>query len=154
MFAFAQNASAHDDSSKDQGDGSVRTVSMADNGDVLVRGARVTAVNDDAISATVAWNSLSLAWTLETDGDTGYVKKDNGGLARGDIAVGDTISFTGDLVTSASALTVSVDTLKDWTRPVDSDDGDDDNGNGNGNNGKHLGWFNWLKDWPIKLGHK
>ncbi len=106
------------------------SVTIGSEGNALVRGAEVTDVTDGTITARTVWDDGSLTWTLQTDGDTGYVdrNKDEGSLS--DIDDGDVISFAGALT---GGLTVSADTVREWPDEDDVSDTKDDNG-------KHEGW--------------
>lgn len=91
--------------------GSTLEVHIYDNGKVLVRGAKVTAVGTNTVSANTVWGATNLAWTVNTDNSTEFVK--NSSVSA--ISVGDYISFNGNLVVTSSGLTVNAKTLKDWS---------------------------------------
>lgn len=95
--------------------GSTLEVHIYDNGKVLVRGAKVTAVSGATVTATTAWGSTSLSWTVNTDSSTEFVRNFGGKSGVSEISAGNYISFNGDLVITASGLTVNAKTLKNWS---------------------------------------
>lgn len=109
---FMNAGTAHADS---KGDGSRIEVSIGESGRVLVRGAKVTSVASSTITANTSWGASVLGWTVKTDGNTDFVahKGSNGGLA--DIAIGDTVSFSGKLDQTLNGLQVHANVVKDWT---------------------------------------
>ena len=116
-IAFAKsNENDHKDKNDAHSVGSTLEVHIGDDGNVLVRGAKVTAINGSAITATTAWGSASLTWTVNTNASTNLVRRFGGDFTSlSEIATGDLISFTGPLNTTAGQLTVTAKTLKDWS---------------------------------------
>lgn len=94
------------------------SVDVGANGNALVRGAEVTAVTDSEVKAETSWGSAVLNWVVKTDAETEYVGNNGKEMARGDIAVGDTISFRGTLDQTVSSLVVKAKVVKDWTKSV------------------------------------
>lgn len=96
--------------------GSTLEVHISDNGKVLVRGAKVTAVSGSIISASTSWGVASLAWTVNVMTDSQLIKRSGGRSLMSEIVVGDFISFQGTLVTtSATPIIVNATTVKDWS---------------------------------------
>ncbi len=95
--------------------GTTLEVHINDNGTVLVRGAKVTAVSGNTLNANTAWGAASLSWTVNTDNGTKFVRKSNGASSIGEVSVGDLVSFQGNLVTTGSGLVVNAKTVKDWS---------------------------------------
>ena len=96
--------------------GSSLEVNINGDGGVLVRGAKVTAVSSSTISATTAWGSNVLSWTVNVDGSTELVpRKGENKITLSDIMVDHIISFKGDLVTTGSGLVVNAKVVKDWS---------------------------------------
>lgn len=97
--------------------GSTLEVHFFDSGKVLVRGAKVTSISGNTVNAFTAWGSVNLNWAVNVDPNGSKVVRKFGGVASvSEIAVGDLISFHGDLVTTtASPLTVNAKTVKDWS---------------------------------------
>lgn len=96
--------------------GSTLEVHIQDNGKVLVRGAKVTAISGNTISAVTAWGSVILNWNINVDSNTELVRRFGGISSVSEISVGDFISFNGILLTTASSpFTVQAKVLKDWS---------------------------------------
>lgn len=81
-----------------------------------MRGAKVTAIGASTISATTAFGSTTVAWTINTASSTEIIAKGKGKISLSDIVVGDFVSFNGRLNTAASSLTVDAKVVKDWSR--------------------------------------
>lgn len=90
-------------------------VSIAQNGMVLVRGAKVTSVSGSTIQAGVTFGSFTMNWTVKTSGDTEFVRYHGGRGTISDVAVGHIISFRGKLDTTASSATVNAGTVRNWS---------------------------------------
>ena len=106
------------DNDKQKGDDNRRTVqrvevAITDSGNVLVRGAKVTAVSGSTITVTTTAGASTLTWTVTTDSSTAFSASTGGSSSLGAISVGDTISFVGTL--SGSSLSVKASAVKDWT---------------------------------------
>ncbi|MDO8523687.1 MAG: DUF5666 domain-containing protein [bacterium] len=98
--------------------GSAVEVVITPTGDVLVRGAKVTAISGGTITAATTWGGTSIPWSVVTDGATTFLNKVGAALSLSDIAIGDTISFVGSW-NSGSALSVHAQAVKDWTKGTD-----------------------------------
>jgi len=106
------------DNDKQKGDNDRRAtqrveVAITDSGNILVRGAKVTAVSGGTITATTVAGASTLTWTVTTDSSTAFSASAGGSSSLGSISVGDTISFAGTL--SGSSLSVKATAVKDWT---------------------------------------
>ena len=88
-------------------------VAVADSGNVLVRGAKVTGVSGSTITVTTTAGASTLTWTVTTDGSTSFVTSTGSGSSLGAVSVGDTVSFAGAL--SGTGLSVKATAVKDWT---------------------------------------
>lgn len=99
-------------------DGSAVEVAITHNGDVLVRGAKVTAVSGNTISATTLWGATTLSWSVVTDTGTMFSNR-SGNTTIADIAVGDTVSFAGKW-NAGTSLSVHARAVKDWTRGIET----------------------------------
>jgi len=123
LFALAQD----DDNKKSKMtasfDETAVSISISDNGSVLVRGAEVTDVSGDRITAVTEVGSLDLVWRIDTNSDTDFVDEDGAGIGSNDVNDGDYVSFSGSLDTDSEVFTVDANTVRDWS--VDSDDDDD-----------------------------
>lgn len=99
--------------------GNEASVAIGAEGKALVRGAEVTSVSADHITAKTIWSGTSLTWTVETDGDTNYVNAGGKSAVRADIEEGDVISFSGML---NGSLSVAADIVRSWTAPATDGD--------------------------------
>ncbi|KKW20010.1 MAG: hypothetical protein UY63_C0003G0023 [Parcubacteria group bacterium GW2011_GWA2_51_10] len=90
---------------------------IAPSGQVLVRGAKVTAVASSTITSTVSFGSVNLAFVVKTDGSTHFVNRNERRASASDVSVGDTINFSGALDTSVSSLTVNARVVKNVSLP-------------------------------------
>lgn len=153
MFAFVQNAEAKN--SGPHAVGSKLEVAISDNGRVIVRGAEVIEVSGDMIRARTEWGATALSWAVRTDSETDFVSKEGSGSDLGDVAIGDYVSFSGQLNESQSSFTVDADAVRNWS--LDSD-GDNDRIRAEAraeakvevknrwDEWKKLPIFNWFKD--------
>ena len=89
-------------------------MTVANSGQVIVRGAKVTGVSGGVITATTQWGSSSLSWTVRTNGSTRFLPA---GAVSTDtlraIKIGDTVSFSGELDMSAGRFIVGASVFKD-----------------------------------------
>lgn len=94
--------------------GMQQQIAIGVNGRTLVRGAKVTAVSGSMISADVAWGSYVSSWKVDASKAV-FVRHNGGNSIISEVKVGDIISFSGVLDTTASNATVKADVVKDWS---------------------------------------
>lgn len=87
-------------------------VSIAANGQAMVKGARVVAVTSHSITAVSAWGKTSVKWNLEVTGNTRFVPEKNGQALKDIIRPGEIVGFNGDIDTNAPQLTVYVTSVR------------------------------------------
>ena len=110
---LAENGSKQNSEAKAVG--SMLEIHVSDKGKVLVRGAKVSVVTADTITALTEWGSASVTWTIKTSSATEFIKR-NGGLNNiSEISVGDFISFSGMVDPAAGAFTVDATVVKNWS---------------------------------------
>ncbi|HYF10303.1 MAG TPA: DUF5666 domain-containing protein [Candidatus Paceibacterota bacterium] len=90
-------------------------VRMAHNGDVTVRGAKVTAIGNGSLTAVSTWGNISLTWTVLTDSSTKFVTKGDKNSTLSGIKVGDSVSFSGKLASTGTAFSVNAKVIKNWS---------------------------------------
>ncbi len=73
----------------------VAGVSIAANGQTIVRGARVTHVSKDEIIAVSEWGKATMQWKIEVSGTTKFAPARVGQLLTDLVRVGETIGFSG-----------------------------------------------------------
>ncbi|MDO8482637.1 MAG: hypothetical protein Q7S86_02350, partial [bacterium] len=95
--------------------GSKLEIHISDDGMALVRGAKVTAIAGNVISASTVWGSTSLLWTIQSDSATNVIRRSGGQSNLSEISIGDFVSFQGKLVTTSGNLTVNAKILKNWS---------------------------------------
>jgi len=97
-------------------DGSSLEVSIKDNGQVLVRGAKVSGVSGNTITATTAWGAMNLNWNVNVLSSTNIVRKFGSVSPLSEIKTGDIISFTGTVSSGTnSAMVVDAKVIKNWS---------------------------------------
>ena len=94
--------------------GSTLEVMISDNGKAVVRGAKVTDVSGSTITAQTMWDASSITWTVRTDGDTDFLRKNGSTVGIDAVAEGDYVSFSGSLM-SGSSFTIDADVVKNWS---------------------------------------
>lgn len=117
LFAFAESGN------KKQGSGptvvgSTLEVHIGNNNSVLVRGARVSAISGSTITASTAWGTTSMTWTIRTDGTTQFLGRNGETITAATIVAGDYVSFAGTMNTTFVSPTVDAKVVKDWSIPV------------------------------------
>lgn len=95
--------------------GSTLEVHINNDGKVLARGGKVTAVSGNTITATLTFGSNVMTWTINTNDSTKFVRKNGGAANVSEVAVGDFISWSGNLDTSTTGLAVTASIVKDWS---------------------------------------
>jgi|GEM_PF-2322507 len=106
VFAYGANSAY-----AQEGVGS--SLSIAPTGQVIVKGATVTAISGSTITASTKWGSTVLTWTVHTTGSTRFVPVIPSKEAIQKIKVGHSISFSGALATSLSRPTVNAAVVQD-----------------------------------------
>ncbi len=95
--------------------GTAVEMTISDSGKATVRGVKVTSVSGSTITASSVWGSAVLNWTVKTDGSTKFYFKNGAHSALADVKVGDILSFSGAVDQTASAFTVTADSVRDWS---------------------------------------
>ena len=91
----------------------MREVHIANNGLMLLRGARVTSVSGNTIRVTLSWGSSDFTWVLLTDSGTTFLTASGEKQALSDIRVGDIVTATGTLNESGSSSVISADFVRE-----------------------------------------
>lgn len=90
------------------------TVTIGQKGNILVRGATVSAVNDASITATTAWGNHVSSWVIKTDTDTKYIDGSGDTASRASFSLGSLVSFTGALIGQGL---VDGTVVRNWSSP-------------------------------------
>ncbi|MCE9643631.1 hypothetical protein K8Q93_00040 [Candidatus Parcubacteria bacterium] len=88
-------------------------IRIAPNGEVIVRGARISAISGTTLTAVATLGNTSMTWTVLTDSTTHFVTKGDKNTALSGLKVGDSVSFSGKLATAAFSVNAKV--VKDWS---------------------------------------
>lgn len=75
----------------------VREVHIANNGLVLLRGARVVSISGRLLQVAIAWNSTDFIWLVQTSAATKFLTPDSAEQPLDSLHVGDVVSITGTL---------------------------------------------------------
>jgi len=72
-------------------------INIANNGLVLLRGARVSAISGEIIYVEMKWNVARLTWTIRSNLNTKFLTSTGEKQSLADIRVGDIVNVTGEL---------------------------------------------------------
>lgn len=95
-------------------------LTIAPNGQVMIRGARIDAITADGVTISTGWGSTSFSWRVELTGSTRFVPGSGSVAARKALKVGDIANITGELDTSRAAPTIVASVFKDTSIYQDS----------------------------------
>ena len=90
-------------------------VNIGANGGALVRGATVTSVSGNDVSAKTSLGASVMNWIVKIDSNTDFSANKGGATGLAQIAVGDVISFRGAIDQAVAGLTVKAKVVKDWS---------------------------------------
>lgn len=80
-------------------------INIANDGSVVVRGARVVEVSDNTITADISWGSAGFVWIAETSRITKFINNQGQKQTIADVKVGDIVTITGKLIKSGERFT-------------------------------------------------
>lgn len=89
-------------------------VHIANNGLVLLRGARVIALSGNIIRVGMTWGTSDVTWSAATHYNTRFLTSDGQKETLGDIKVGDFVTVTGQLIASGKEPTVDTDYVREY----------------------------------------
>lgn len=82
-------------------------VSIAANGKIEMKGAKVESVSGNTITVSTSWGALSLKWAVVMGGDTNIIRNAKGARATiADVKAGDSITLLGVIDATASSPTI------------------------------------------------
>ncbi len=73
-------------------------VNIANNGLIILRGARVVSSSNGIVRVVTAWDSISFTWGIQTKSFTEFITSRGEKEALEDVRAGDIVTITGDLV--------------------------------------------------------
>lgn len=86
-------------------------LNVAENGFTHIGGARVTAVGNGTISASLTWRGSTLDWTIES-GSATYYDASGEKMAENALKVGDVVSVSGSFAGSAPTPTIQAQYIR------------------------------------------
>lgn len=95
--------------------GSTLESHINNDGSVLIRGAKITAITGGVISATQSWGGYSSSWTVVTDASTELIRRYGATSSLGEFSVGDYIAVKGTLDTTKVTQTINAKTIRDYS---------------------------------------
>lgn len=95
--------------------GAPLSLSIADNGDTLLEGARITQITGTTIFAAQYWGTVPVRWIIHTDAKTAYQHRFGNPLVLSQLSVGDFISAQGMFNGGSDTLGIDAQSLKDWS---------------------------------------
>ena len=81
-------------------------INIANNGLVLLRGARITSISGETIYVEIKWNSTNLAWVVKTNLNTKFWTSAGEKQSLADMRGGDIVSVTGQLTENGTEPTI------------------------------------------------
>lgn len=88
-------------------------VHIANNGLMLLRGARVLSISGSTIHVGMSWGSSDFTWAVETNYNTTFLTSKGEKEALGNVGVGDTVTVTGQLSGSGTEPTIDADVVRE-----------------------------------------
>lgn len=88
-------------------------VHIANNGLVLLRGARVVSISSNNIRVATTWESTAVQWTLKTNSNTKFYNSKGETQTIGDIKMGSIVSASGHLSGSGDALAIEARSVRE-----------------------------------------
>ncbi len=95
--------------------GSTLEAHINNDGSVLLRGAKITALSGSVLTVTQTWGSYVSTWTINVDGSTELIRRYGGKSSLGEFAVGDYIATRGMLDTSKVQPTITAKVIRDYS---------------------------------------
>jgi len=114
---------AHDENNNDESRGKVETnlpgsvvdVHIGKEGKAMITGAKVVSVTAPVINVAVTWGSFVMNWAVKTDANTQIVRRFSGKADLSEVGVGDFLSVSGMLDTTAATPTILAKTIRDYS---------------------------------------
>jgi hypothetical protein len=111
-LVFAQDSESHTSHTVTPVSSAV-DVQIRNDGKVAVHGAKVTGISGTTITAQTVWGSTTLAWTVNTNSSTKFLRRSDSGSSVAEISVGDYLDFNGTLDTTQAGLVVNASMVRD-----------------------------------------
>ncbi len=95
--------------------GSPLSLTIQENGDTALDGARITQITGTTLFAVQYWRELPVRWIIRTDAKTRYTHRFGNPLVFSQLSVGDFLSVEGIFNGSSDSLGVDAMSIKDWS---------------------------------------
>lgn len=95
--------------------GSTLESHMNNDGSVLLRGAKITAISGSVLTVAQTWGSLVSTWVVNIDTSTELIRRYGGASAISEFTVGDYIAVKGMLDTTKSTPTITAKIIRDYS---------------------------------------
>ncbi|MFH0890842.1 MAG: hypothetical protein V1856_02315 [Candidatus Liptonbacteria bacterium] len=92
----------------------VSGANIANNGLIILRGARVISSSDGVIHVVTAWNSVSFLWEIQTRIFTEFITSKGEKETPAEVRVGDMVIITGDLIQGGAEPVVSAQFVRKY----------------------------------------
>lgn len=106
LLSIAWATNAHADTVSAQ-------MTIAPNGDVMIRGAQIESIAGDTAVVRLTWGKTVLRWSVMLTGSTRFVPSMSSTDAKAALKVGDPVSFTGEIDTLTSQPTIIASVFTD-----------------------------------------
>lgn len=90
-------------------------VHIKQDGAMTIRGAKVDQILNTTLFLTTRWGTMSLRWTMKTDGGTKVVKRYGGNAQVADIKLGDYLDAEGEFFVGSDFFGLTARFVKDWS---------------------------------------
>lgn len=89
-------------------------ISIAANGQVIARDAKITSISGNSFVVTTGWGPSSITWTVKTTGSTKFFPVLPEGDIRSQIRVGNSVTFSGT-IDPAAKFVINASSFRDTT---------------------------------------
>ena len=95
--------------------GAPLALTIEEDGDTMIDGARITQITGSTIFASQYWGSLPVRWIIRTDAKTSLKHRFGNPIVMSQLAVGHFISVEGSFNGSSDSLGVDAKSIKNWS---------------------------------------
>lgn len=95
--------------------GAPLALTIEENGDTVVEGARVTQITGSTLFASQYWGALPVRWIIRTDAKTALKHRFGNPIVLSQFSLGDFISVEGVFNGSSDSLGIDAKSIKDWS---------------------------------------
>ncbi len=91
----------------------VLEIHIANNGIILLRGARIVSITGGALQVDMAWGAADFTWLLNTNTNTKFIASNGEKETLADLQTGSTVTVTGQLVGSGGEPTIDAEFVRE-----------------------------------------